>query len=198
MDRGLVVETGPPEDLFEHPREERTKRFLDKILASRCPGGGASVSPRQRVPHRRHVSENAFRIPPGDVTRCGRKPMTFDLVIRNAECATATDVWRSDIGIFQGRIEAIGRGLAGARREIDAEGRLVLPGGIDPHCHIDQLTSQGLRTADNFASGTISAAFGGTTTILSFAVQPRRKPASGSRRVPPRRRGQGCRINHST
>jgi len=99
--------------------------------------------------------------------------MTFDLVIRNAECATATDVWHSDIGISQGCIEAIGRGLAGARREIDAEGRLVLPGGIDPHCHIDQLTSQGLRTADDFASGTISAAFGGTTTILSFAVQPR-------------------------
>jgi len=97
----------------------------------------------------------------------------FDLVIRNAECATATDVWHSDIGISRGRIEAIGRGLARGRREINAEGRLVLPGGIDPHCHIDQLTSQGLRTADDFTSGTVSAAFGGTTTILSFAVQRR-------------------------
>lgn len=97
----------------------------------------------------------------------------FDLVIRNAECATATDIWHSDIGIRDGRIEAIGRRLGAAEHEIDAENRLVLPGGVDAHCHIDQLTSQGLRTADNFTSGTVSAAFGGTTTIMSFAVQPR-------------------------
>jgi dihydropyrimidinase len=95
----------------------------------------------------------------------------FDLIIENAACTTASDHWTSDLGIRGGRIEAIGRTLGRARRVIDANGRPVLPGGVDAHCHIDQMTSQGLRTADDFTSGTVSAAFGGTTTILSFAVQ---------------------------
>src|SRR5690606_6546764 len=57
--------------------------------------------------------------------------------------------------------------------ELDASGQLVLPGGIDAHCHIDQLTSTGARTADTFDTASIPAAFGGTTTLMPFAVQHR-------------------------
>jgi dihydropyrimidinase len=55
----------------------------------------------------------------------------------------------------------------------DADGRYVLPGGIDSHCHIEQLSGMGILSADDFYSGTVSAAFGGTTTIIPFAAQHR-------------------------
>lgn len=102
----------------------------------------------------------------------------FDTVIRGGTVATAADVFRADIGILDGRIAAIAERLGDAERSIDATGRLVLPGGIDAHVHIDQvqapgLASAGARMADGFLSGTRSAAFGGTTCTLSFAVQHR-------------------------
>ncbi len=102
----------------------------------------------------------------------------FDTVIRGGTVATASDVFRADIGILDGRIAAIAERLGDAERVIDATGRLVLPGGIDAHVHIDQvqapgLASAGARMADGFLSGTRSAAFGGTTCTLSFAVQHR-------------------------
>jgi dihydropyrimidinase len=59
----------------------------------------------------------------------------FDVVIRHADIATATDRYLADIGIVNGRIEAIGKHLGGGREEIDAQGRLVTPGGVDSHCH---------------------------------------------------------------
>ncbi len=98
---------------------------------------------------------------------------TLDLVIRNAKVATASDAWEGDIGIAGGKIAALGRKLGPARQDFDAGGKLVMPGGIDVHCHIDQVVSSGLKTADDFHSGTVSAAFGGTTTIIPFAAQQR-------------------------
>jgi dihydropyrimidinase len=95
----------------------------------------------------------------------------FDLVIRNAHCATAADIFDADIGIRDGRIVALGQGLAAGREEIDAAGRWVLPGGIDGHCHLDQPMSDNSKMADDFLSGTRSAACGGTTTVLPFACQ---------------------------
>lgn len=95
----------------------------------------------------------------------------FDLVVRNARVATAADVFECDIGIRDGRIAALAQRLASAARVIDAEGRWVLPGGIDGHCHIDQPTSDGSVMADDFLSGTRSAACGGTTTVIPFACQ---------------------------
>jgi dihydropyrimidinase len=65
----------------------------------------------------------------------------FDLVIRNADIATAADRFRADIGVRGGRIVALGSGLAGGTSEIDAAGRLVTPGGVDSHCHLDQDTA---------------------------------------------------------
>jgi dihydropyrimidinase len=70
-------------------------------------------------------------------------------------------------------IAAIGIGLGAGAREIDATGKLVLPGGIDTHTHIEQVSAGGLLNADTFESATTSAAFGGNTTVVSFAAQHR-------------------------
>jgi len=99
--------------------------------------------------------------------------MELDLVIRNGNVVTATEEVFCDIGIAKGRIAALGKRLEGGARSIDAEGNYVFPGGIDAHCHIEQLSSSGLMCADDFYSGTVSAAFGGTTTVVPFAAQHR-------------------------
>ena len=95
----------------------------------------------------------------------------FDLVIRNARATTATDVQRCDIGVRGGRIAALGERLGPAEREIDAAGRPVLPGGVDGHCHLDQPMPAPMRMAVDFRTGTLSAACGGTTTVIPFAAQ---------------------------
>jgi len=95
----------------------------------------------------------------------------FDLVIRNAQAVTASDSFQCDIGVREGRIVQLGLALAGGAREIDAAGRTVTPGGVDAHCHLDQPMPAPMRMADGFASGTRSAACGGTTTVIPFAAQ---------------------------
>jgi dihydropyrimidinase len=95
----------------------------------------------------------------------------FDLVVRNAHVATAADVFDCDIGVTSGTIAALARGLPKGKQEIDAAGRWVLPGGVDGHCHFDQPMTDGSKMADDFHSGTLSAACGGTTTIIPFACQ---------------------------
>ena len=85
--------------------------------------------------------------------------------------ATAADVFRADVGVRDGRVVALADGLPSARQEIDARDRLVLPGGVDAHCHLDQPTGDGSVMADDFLSGTRSAACGGTTTLMPFAAQ---------------------------
>jgi dihydropyrimidinase len=97
----------------------------------------------------------------------------YDLVIRNGTVTTAADSTECDIGIKDGVVATLGRGLAAGAREIDAAGKLVLPGAIDSHCHIEQPSSAGVMTADDFYSGTVAAAFGGTTTVIPFAAQHR-------------------------
>ncbi len=96
---------------------------------------------------------------------------SYDLVIRGGHVATASDVFEADVGLVGETISAIARGLSAGKREIDARGKLVLPGGIDSHCHIEQLSAAGIMNADTFESATTSAAFGGTTTVISFAAQ---------------------------
>ncbi len=95
----------------------------------------------------------------------------FDLVIRGGTVANATDTMQADVGIRGETIAAIGQGLDKGSREIDARGKLVLPGGVDSHCHIEQLSASGLMNADTFQSATTAAAHGGTTTVISFAAQ---------------------------
>jgi len=86
----------------------------------------------------------------------------YDLVVRNARVATAADVFDADIGVRAGRIVALAAGLPPGSEEIDAAGRWVLPGGVDAHCHLAQRTGDGSRMADDFWSGTRSAACGGS------------------------------------
>lgn len=94
----------------------------------------------------------------------------LDLVIRGGTVATATDIMKCDLGIKDGRIVALADHLEGDR-VIDAAGQWVLPGGVDAHCHLDQPMADGSVMADDFYTGTVSAACGGTTTVIPFACQ---------------------------
>ncbi len=98
--------------------------------------------------------------------------MRFDTVIQNGTVVTATDTYASDIGITGGKIAAIAKSLPveGAGKLINAAGRMVMPGGIDVHTHLD-MPFGGTTSADDFETGTIAAAFGGTTTLIDFAIQ---------------------------
>jgi dihydropyrimidinase len=92
----------------------------------------------------------------------------LDLCIRNGTIVTASDRTVADLGVREGRIVTLGRDLPPAAEEIDATGLLVLPGGVDAHCHIEEPSYQGAALADDFASATLAAACGGTTTVISF------------------------------
>src|SRR5229473_2710997 len=98
--------------------------------------------------------------------------MRFDTVIKNGTVVTATDTYASDVGIAGGKIAAIAQSLAAenAGKVIDAAGLLVMPGGIDVHTHLD-MPFGGTTSSDDFQTGTIAAAFGGTTTLIDFAIQ---------------------------
>jgi dihydropyrimidinase len=96
---------------------------------------------------------------------------SLDLVIRNADVVTASDRFTCDIGIRAGRVTLLGHGLSEAPAEIDADGLLAVPGGVDGHCHLDQPMPNGMRMADDFFTGTRSAVCGGTTTVIPFAAQ---------------------------
>ena len=97
----------------------------------------------------------------------------FDLVIRGGTVATASDTFRADVGIRDGRIAALAESLDHAGDVIDATGKLVLPGGIEAHCHIEQESGMGLMAADDYRTGSISAAFGGNSCFVPFAAQRR-------------------------
>ncbi len=97
----------------------------------------------------------------------------FDLTIRNGTVVTVSTKRDADIGVKDGVVVKIGKGLSPGDRDIDATGKLVLPGGIDGHCHIEQLSSFGVMNADDFYSATVSAVHGGTTTVVPFAAQQR-------------------------
>ena len=95
----------------------------------------------------------------------------FSMVIRGGIAVLPQGTARVDIGIRGETIAAIGPNLGPGAGEIDATDRIVAPGGVDPHAHIEQVSGGGLLNADTFESATTSAAFGGTTTVISFAAQ---------------------------
>src|SRR5690348_5348676 len=98
--------------------------------------------------------------------------MRFDTIIRNGTVVTATDTSLADIGITGDKVTAIAAQLPldNASHVLDATSHLVLPGGIDVHTHLD-MPFGGTTSADDFETGTIAAAFGGTTTLIDFAIQ---------------------------
>ncbi|HLW53165.1 MAG TPA: dihydropyrimidinase [Candidatus Angelobacter sp.] len=103
--------------------------------------------------------------------------MAFDTLITNGTVVTATDTFPADVAISDGKITAIGQSLPrdGAKRLIDAKGKYVMPGGIDVHTHLD-MPFGGTTSADDFETGTRAAAFGGTTTLIDFAIQYKEQP----------------------
>jgi dihydropyrimidinase len=92
----------------------------------------------------------------------------YDLVIRGGTVVTPETVLTTDIGIFGEKIAALGDGLEG-KAEVDASGKLVLPGAIDPHVHFS-LPVGGTVSSDDFYSGSVAAACGGVTTVIDFTV----------------------------
>ncbi len=98
--------------------------------------------------------------------------MGFDTIITNGRVVTASDTYDSDVAISNGKIVVLGQNLPreNASKIIDADGKYVFPGGIDVHTHLD-MPFGGTNSADDFESGTRAAAFGGTTTLIDFAIQ---------------------------
>src|ERR1700722_11828364 len=94
----------------------------------------------------------------------------YDLVIKGGTVVTPADMFRSDIGVSRGQVQAIGFGLDGART-LDAGGMLVMPGGVDTHCHIQQLREDGTTDEETFITGSTSALAGGTTSLITFSIQ---------------------------
>src|SRR5215469_13625393 len=95
------------------------------------------------------------------------------LLIKNGTVVTAGDTYTADVEVDGERIVRIGQDLNpsnGDVRVIDASGKYLLPGGVDPHTHLDT-PSQRTTTADDYHTGTIAAACGGTTTIVNFCFQ---------------------------
>ncbi|MGH9399500.1 MAG: dihydropyrimidinase, partial [Thermoanaerobaculia bacterium] len=92
-------------------------------------------------------------------------------LIRGGTVVTAADQYKGDVFIEDEKIVSIGTSLAlAADKTIDASGKYVLPGGIDVHTHLD-MPFGGSTSADDFESGTVAAAYGGTTSIVDFAIQ---------------------------
>jgi dihydropyrimidinase len=92
-------------------------------------------------------------------------------LVKNGTVVTASDRYQADIYVDKGVITLIGQGLnVPAETVIDASGKLVMPGGIDVHTHLD-MPFGGTNSADDFQTGTIAAAHGGTTTLVDFAIQ---------------------------
>jgi dihydropyrimidinase len=94
----------------------------------------------------------------------------YDLVVASGSIVTASDQFTADIGIIGGRIAAIGDNLTGART-IDAAGLVVVPGGVDSHCHIEQLQAGGGADEETWTTGSTSLLAGGTTTAITFSTQ---------------------------
>src|SRR5258707_10721346 len=98
--------------------------------------------------------------------------MRFDTTIKTGTIITTTDPPPADLGISGEKISAIAAHLPAenATNVIDAANHLLLPGGIDVHTHLD-MPFGGTTSADDFQTGTTAAAFGGTTTLIDFAIQ---------------------------
>ncbi|GAB5542064.1 MAG: dihydropyrimidinase [Sandaracinaceae bacterium] len=95
----------------------------------------------------------------------------MSILIKNGRVVTAVDDYHADIFIDGEKVTQIGKDLnVQADEVIDAKDRLVIPGGIDPHTHLD-MPFGGTTSADDFETGTLAAAHGGTTTIVDFAIQ---------------------------
>ncbi len=93
----------------------------------------------------------------------------MNLVVKNGTVVTATDMYKADVRCENGKIVSIGKDLKG-EEYVEAEGMYVLPGAVDMHTHLD-MPFGGSVSSDDFYTGTVAAACGGTTTVVDFAIQ---------------------------
>ncbi|NIO10380.1 MAG: amidohydrolase family protein, partial [Deltaproteobacteria bacterium] len=107
----------------------------------------------------------------------------MDVKIASGTIVTATDTYRADLGIEKGKIVEIAEKIPdGAKEVIDARGAYVFPGGIDVHTHID-MPFMGTNASDDFESGTVAAAFGGTTSLVDFVIPEKGKPMQAAAEI---------------
>ncbi|MEM8790857.1 MAG: dihydropyrimidinase [Pseudomonadota bacterium] len=120
----------------------------------------------------------------------------FDLVIRGGRVVTPGGVIEADVAVAGERIAMVGSNLTGGV-EINATGRWVMPGGVDPHCHIEQMSGMGVMNADTFETATKSAAMGGTTSLISFAAQAHEQPLAEAVEDYTARAKRGAMVDHA-
>ncbi|MEI7907651.1 MAG: amidohydrolase family protein, partial [Bacteroidota bacterium] len=99
----------------------------------------------------------------------------MSVLIKNGRIITADEDFIADIFVEGETVSLIGKNLqVKADKTIDATGKLVMPGGIDPHVHLD-MPFMGTFSSDNYATGTSAALFGGTTMVIDFVLQTQGK-----------------------
>src|SRR6266568_2820087 len=146
--------------------------------ASRSRASARRASPRERISlavmRRVRAAVSVMcpslrvSIPPSRTIKGGAMAQTL---ITGGTIVTAADTYRGDVLIEGEKVAQIGKTLrAPGAKKIDATGKYVIPGGIDVHTHME-LPFGGTMASDDFETGTIAAAFGGTTCIVDFAVQ---------------------------
>lgn len=121
----------------------------------------------------------------------------IDLVLRGGRIVTPQGVVEGDLAIAGGRIVSVGVPVARARAEIAAQGRMILPGGVDTHAHVEQMSGMGLWNADTFETATKSAAMGGTTSVISFAAQAKGQALRATVKDYAARAARGASIDHA-
>jgi len=121
----------------------------------------------------------------------------FDLLIKGGQIVTPQGIVTGDLCVRGEEIAGIGSNLGSARTTIDASGKYVMPGGIDPHAHIEQMSGMGVMNADTFETATRSAAMGGTTSVISFAAQAKGAKLSDTVADYSKRAAQGAMIDHA-
>ncbi|MGB3407579.1 MAG: amidohydrolase family protein, partial [Jannaschia sp.] len=120
-----------------------------------------------------------------------------DLIIRNGRIVTPAGIVDGDLSVRAGRIVGVGMAPATGAREVEAAGRWVMPGGVDPHAHIEQVSGMGLWNADTFETATRSAAMGGTTSVISFAAQASGEALQDTLAAYAARARRGAAIDHA-
>ncbi|MEO1453140.1 MAG: dihydropyrimidinase [Pseudomonadota bacterium] len=121
----------------------------------------------------------------------------YDLILRGGTAWGASGPIAGDIAVRGGRIVAMGEIAGDATRVIDASGKLILPGGVDVHAHIEQRSGMGVMNADTFETATRSAALGGTTSVISFAAQAKGQSLSEAVAEYQARARRGAAIDHA-
>ena len=121
----------------------------------------------------------------------------IDLVIQDGQVVSPQGILRNDVMISKGKIVGLGAYSGDTKARISAKGKFVMPGGVDPHAHIEQMSGMGQWNADTFETATKSAGMGGTTSVISFAAQASGQTLSETVADYEKRAARGAMIDHA-